>query len=249
MSSTVGRSADSSSSSSGATKRQVSAIAALLIVESLLIAVPLVVLGQAVDWPASLEEPAAWMLPMVAENETALRVGYLVYLAYSLLFLPAIAATVYAFSSPQGWMRPVAQVAVMLAAISALARGIGITRWLTAIPVMADAWPDADPALRQVLSVQFRALNDASGGVGELLGVSAFGAAAVGAAVFAIRHQAPRTLTWLGVIAVIASLLPLVELAGLAPGALTSVGVSCVQVWFLAIAGVLIFRNRSGAQR
>ena len=224
--------------------RKLGATAALLVVESLLIAVPLIVLGRAVNWPASLDEPAQSMLPLVAEHETALRVGYLAYLLYSLLFLPAIMATVFAFTSPQGRLRPVAQLAVILAAISVLARAIGILRWLTAIPSMAVAWPEADPALRQVLSVQFRALNDASGGVGELLGVSAFGAAAVAATVIVIRPRTPRALTWFGAVAVLAVLTPLVELAGVAPGALTSVGVSFVQVWFLAIAALLVVRRR-----
>jgi hypothetical protein len=62
--------------------------AGLLTIEGLLIFVPLAVLGGAIGWPASLGDPAAVALPRLLENEGAVRFGYLVYLAYSVLFLP-----------------------------------------------------------------------------------------------------------------------------------------------------------------
>ncbi|MFF0572705.1 DUF4386 domain-containing protein [Streptosporangium saharense] len=215
--------------------------AALLAVEGLLIFVPAVVLGQAVNWPQGLDDPAAVTLPLVAENEAALRLGYLAYLAYSLLFLPVIAALVTVLTGPEGRLRPVARIAVILAAVSALARGVGILRWLTVMPGLAESWVGADPALRQVLSVQFQAVNDYGGGIGELLGVSALGSAAVACAVIATRELAPTWLTWLGAAVAVASALPL---AGVDAGALTSVGVAAVQLWFLAAAAVLATRAR-----
>ncbi|MEV4098276.1 DUF4386 domain-containing protein [Streptosporangium saharense] len=228
----------------GRSRRRIMGAAALLAVEGLLIFVPAVVLGQAVNWPQGLDEPAAVTLPLVAGNETALRLGYLAYLAYSLLFLPVIAALVTVLTGPEGRLRPVARIAVILAAVSALARGVGILRWLTVMPTLAESWTGADPALRQILSVQFQAVNDYGGGIGELLGVSALGSAAVACAVIATRELAPTWLTWFGAAVVMASALPLAELAGVDAGALTSVGVAAVQLWFLAAAAVLVTRAR-----
>ncbi|WP_283137379.1 DUF4386 domain-containing protein [Rhizohabitans arisaemae] len=223
-------------------RRRVLAAGLLLAVEGLLIGVPLVVLGQAVNWPQGLGDPAGVTLPLVAENEGAVRVGYLAYLAYSLLFLPVIAALVTVCTTTGGRLSPIARVAVILAAVSALARAIGILRWLTAMPTLAAEWAEADPAMRQILAVQFQTLNDYGGGIGELLGVAAFGAAAVVCTTIAIREFAPVWLTWLGVIAAAATTLPLAELAGVDAGALTSVGVTAVQLWFLAAAAFLIMR-------
>ena len=43
-------------------------------------------LGAAVDWPASLDDPASIALPRLAENEGAVYFGYFAYLLYSVLF-------------------------------------------------------------------------------------------------------------------------------------------------------------------
>ncbi len=51
---------------------------------------------------------------------------------------------------------------------------------------------------------------------------------------------APRWLVIAGGIATVALALPLVELAGVDPGPLTSVGTTALQLWFLAAAFVLI---------
>ncbi|MBB5867053.1 hypothetical protein F4553_000432 [Allocatelliglobosispora scoriae] len=213
--------------------------AALFIAEGLLIAVPLVVLGQAVNWPAGLGDPASVTLPLVAAHETGLRAGYLAYLAYSLLFLPVIAVAVGTFAGPAERRHPAARIAVLLAGLSALARAVGILRWLTAMPVLAASWAGADPAMRAVIAVQFGVLNDFGGGIGELLGVAAFGSAAVACATIAIRAAVPAWLTWLGAATAVLAAVPLVELAGVDAGALTSVGVTAVQIWLLALAAVV----------
>ncbi len=69
--------------------------AALLAVQGLLMFVPLTVLGSAIGWPASLGDPAAVALPRLLENEGAVRLGYTVYLAYSVLFLPVAIRTTH----------------------------------------------------------------------------------------------------------------------------------------------------------
>jgi uncharacterized membrane protein len=58
----------------------------ILLAESLLIFIPLTVLGSAINWPQSLGDPADKMLPLLVQNASAVRFGYLVYLVYSILF-------------------------------------------------------------------------------------------------------------------------------------------------------------------
>ncbi|MEV0677614.1 DUF4386 domain-containing protein [Actinosynnema sp. NPDC050436] len=214
--------------------------AALLLVEGLLMVVPIVLLGAAVDWPASLGEPAATVLPRVAENETAMRLGYVAYLAYSALFLP-VALWVTATLAPAGQDSRVARLGTAFAALSALARCVGIIRWLTTMPDLAHAWQSG--ADRAAVEVQYDALNSFAGGVGELLGVSLFAAGWL--LCLAGVADVPRWLRAFTVLTAAALALPLVELLGVDAGALISVGSATVQVWFLATAAHLLRGRRS----
>ena len=63
-------------------------VGAVLIVESLLLFVPVVILGSAIDWPASLSRPADVVLPLIAARSGAVTAGYFSYLVYSILFFP-----------------------------------------------------------------------------------------------------------------------------------------------------------------
>ena len=56
--------------------------AILLIATSLLSFVPLVILGSAIGWPASLDKPAAQQLAAIAQAPQAVAMGYGVYLLY-----------------------------------------------------------------------------------------------------------------------------------------------------------------------
>ena len=61
---------------------------ALLVVQALLLFVPVAILGSAINWPASLSEPPSVVLPLIQAQAGAVRIGYLVYLAFSILFFP-----------------------------------------------------------------------------------------------------------------------------------------------------------------
>ncbi|GLZ36494.1 DUF4386 family protein [Actinokineospora sp. NBRC 105648] len=221
------------------------ATAVLLLVEGLLLFVPLVVLGAAVDWPASLGEPAAAVLPRVAEHEAALRVGYVVYLAYSALFLP-VALWAMGTLAPDRQDSRVARLGVAFAALSTVARCVGIVRWLTTMPDLAHAWQSG--VHREAIEVQYDALNSFAGGVGELLGVSLFAAGWL--LCLAKVASIPLWLKGFTVVTAAALALPLVELLGVDAGALISVGSATVQVWFLVTA-VHVVRGgrRSSAAR
>jgi hypothetical protein len=223
--------------------------AALLAFEALLIFVPLVILGAAIEWPASLDDPASVALPRLLENESAVRAGYIVYLAYSALFLPvAVLATRALTRRDDGdvWVR----LALGFAVASTLARCIGILRWLTAMPALAEAYVAApDDATRASLAAQYNLLNDFGGGIGELLGVSLFAVLWLAATVVAAwRSDTPRWLLAFGAFVALLLAAPLVELGGGDAGPLVTVGASALHFWLLAAAFVIARRSSKGVQ-
>ncbi len=207
------------------------------IVFGLLMFVPLAVLGAAINWPASLDEPGTVLMPLIFEQESAVRLGYVSYLVYSVLFFPTIALIARLLGDST-----TTRLATAFAAISTLARSIGILRWLTVLPALAATYAASGDA---ALPAIFDAINTYGGGIGELLGVSLFAALAIGLlAVRIIRTGAlPRSIGWTGVVAVIALLIPWVEVFGIDAGALLSVSVAVVQLWFLAVGIYLVTRR------
>ena len=109
------------------------------------------VLNSAINWPASLDEPARVNLPIVLEQQGAVVVGYGAYLAYSLLILP-LSVMLYFLLKERGSSSPLLAVAAGVGIISALARALGISRWLFLMPLLAEAYvapvPPKPPARR-----------------------------------------------------------------------------------------------------
>ena len=66
----------------------------LLVFEALLLFVPLIILGNAINWPASLDEPASVNLPLILEQFPAMFTGYSIYFVYSLLFWPWLSLSI-----------------------------------------------------------------------------------------------------------------------------------------------------------
>ncbi len=203
----------------------------------LLMFVPIVGLGVAIGWPASLDEPAEVLMPLILEQEVSVRLGYLAYLVYSLLFFPAIALLGRLLGDTTA-----SRMAVVFAGLSALARSIGILRWLTVLPALALAYrenrDDAIPAV-------FDAINEYGGAIGELLGVSVFGAAAIALLSWRMigSRELPRWLGFFGMVAAAGLLLPWIEVFGVDVGAFLSVSVTIVQLWFLTVGVVLLTRK------
>ena len=200
------------------------------LVFGLLMFVPVIVLGSAIGWPASLDEPATVMMPLLREQAVAVQLGYLAYIAYSILFLPAI-AVIGRLAGDSALVR----IAIVLAAVSALARSIGIVRWLTVLPELAVSGDS--PQL-------FDAINSYGGAIGELLGVSLFGAGAIVTVSLAVRHVLPRWVSISGVIVAAGLVLPWLELFGIDLGPIISISVAGVQLWFLAVGGLLVLKAR-----
>lgn len=204
----------------------------------LLMFVPLLALGAAIGWPASLDLPAAQILPLIPQQQDAVRFGYLVYLAYSVIFFPTIAALGQALGE-----NATTRLASQFALISALARSIGILRWLTAMPALAGLATTSDPQTTQLV---YAAINSWGGGIGELLGVSLFGLIAIALVSKRIFETdvLPRWLGGFGMIAAAALVLPWLEVFGINLGPIISVSVAVVQLWFLALGTTLFLRAR-----
>jgi hypothetical protein len=221
----------------------------LLVFEALLLFVPVIILGGAINWPASLNEPPSVVLPLIAQQADAVRIGYLIYLAYSILFWPLALLTARVVVDGET-LSPMLRIAAGFGIASAVARTLGIIRWLVAMPGLAVIYndPNATEAARTAAEVAYRALNDYGGSVGELLGVSLFAAlwlALLGAA--SLRNGAlPRWLSIFGLFTALALATNLVELFGINLGALITVTTALVQLWFLA-AGIVLLARRSSA--
>ena len=205
----------------------------LLIAEALFAFAPVAVLGPAIGWPASLRSPAAVQLAAIADHPGALSLGYGLYLAYSLLIAPVLIGL--AARTLGSLARPLAATVVAFAALSALARSIGILRWLTVMPVLAQRHAGAEPTARASIELVFDALTSYGGGIGELLGVSVFMAMALlllcGAA---WRHDSmPKWLAGLGLSCGVLLALIAAPALGLPLAAPMALAATLLSVWML----------------
>ncbi len=208
--------------------------ASILIGTGLLSFAPIAILGPAIGWPASLRAPAADQLAAIFKAPGAVAAGYGVYLLFSVLVLPVM--LVVARRVFGSLAHPMAQLVIAFAALSVLARSIGILRWLTVMPQLAAAHASADPQGQAILQAVFRAVNLWGGGIGELLGVALFMAASVSIAMAgALRlRSAPAWLSGLGLVSaalLFGMFLPTVGIAFPVP---IAVSASLVSVWMLA---------------
>lgn len=210
----------------------------LLILEGLLIFVPMAILGAAINWPDSLGQPASVNLPLILEKASAVNAGYFVYLIYSILFFVVILFTARLVAGNETF-NTVLKAAVGLAALSTLARSIGIVRWLSAMPVLAKLYVGGTPESQATISIIYDAVNAYGGTIGEALGVGLFAGLSMLALSIAMFRMpdAPKWLSIFGVVAGIAVMLQSLELFGVDLGALITVLVAVLQFWFLA-AGI-----------
>lgn len=217
------------------------------ILQGLLIFIPTFVLGAAINWPDSLDDPASIALPRLLENEGAVRAGYFAYLIYSILFVVSIALlSEIIFGKNAGILM---RIIIALAIASALARSIGIIRWLVPMYDLADLWKGAGTEeQRYTISTTFEALNSYGGTIGEVLGVSIFAALAI--LLLSIGNFSQKTLpnwfSYLGLISAIGLLWTSTEIIGLNPGdSAIFLGTTIVQLWFLFIGLWLIIRGKN----
>ena len=147
-------------------------LAALCLIGQLaLMQATITVLGGAINWPASLHDPASVALPRLVDHEGEVLFGYGCYMVAALLFVPATAALNARLNVKAG----MAGLLIALAAMSAIAKAIGIGRWLFVMPSLAHVYVAAQTD-QATLGLIFEAINAFAGGIGEVLGVGLIGA-------------------------------------------------------------------------
>lgn len=216
--------------------------AALLAFQAFGIFIPISVLGAAIDWPSSLGFPPDQVLPLIKAQESSVRLGYGVYLAWSLTFA-ASAALIVGLARGDRPMSALSTLAIGLGVASALARAIGIVRWLTGSSALADAYAAAPVGSTERIAIETTqlALNAYGGSVGEDLGVSAFAALWLifAGAVILKDRGLPTWLGWTTFPVAVVVALPAADLLGLTSPVGVAVASTAMQLWFAAAAIVL----------
>lgn len=153
------------------TRAETIALVLLTLSQLVLFLIPVIVLGQAIGWPASLRLPANQALPLVAANPIAIQIGYWGYLLTAVAMVPfGIALRRFAMAHGAGGMLADTMAAFAIAA--GILKTLGIVRWLTTMPMLADLYvATSDSAIRSIIEINYMTLNAYAGGVGELLGV------------------------------------------------------------------------------
>jgi hypothetical protein len=216
-------------------------LAAFLVIVALLAFAPVGILGPAIGWPASLRNPAATQLSAIAANAEAVTFGYGVYALYSLAILPVAVIVAWRVTGLRG---PWAALIVGFGALSAIARLIGILRWLTVMPTLAKSHASGDAATQSTTEQIFNAVNAYGGGIGELLGVALFGGLwLLFAMIAAVRNaQLPLWLSVLGLIAALMQLALFLPALGIASPVPVAIAVTIFVIWLLAFTVVLARR-------
>lgn len=217
----------------------------VLLVQGFSLFAPMAVLGSAIEWPDSLDFAPAKMLPLLREQLDAVRLGYGLYLGYSLLFLVTGVLTVRLAARP-GALGALALIAIGAAAASALARAIGILRWLTGSVSLAEAHaaPELSAEGRVAIESMQAAINAWGGAIGEMLGVAAFAAIwAIATSLLILRdRQLPGWLGWVGLLVGSLVAVPALELFGIAPPVSIAVSTTGIQLWFMALGSFFLWR-------
>jgi hypothetical protein len=237
---------DIPSRSSSAPSRLPYLVAAfVLLLQGFSIFAPMAVLGGAIQWPDSLDYAPARMLPLLLEQLDAVRLGYGLYLGYSLLFLVTGVLTVRLAARP-GPLGILGLIAIGAASVSTLARAIGIIRWLTGSTVLAEAYSvqGLSPDARAAIEAMQAAMNAWGGAIGETLGVAAFAAIwAISVSLIILRdRQLPAWAGLTGLVAGVVVALPGLELFGVAPPVSIVLSTTGIQLWFIALGFLFLWR-------
>lgn len=218
---------------------------ALLLIEFLLIFAPLIILGGAINWPASLDEPASVNLPLILEEAGAVKLGYFLYLIYSVLVIPVALVISRVVAGAQG-PNTLLQIANGFAVGSAVLRVLGIIRWLIPMPLLAQVYTDpaTTAATREAVTIMYEMLNGYAGSVGEVLGVGLFAALWVAATSIVILRDGslPRWVGGYGLLTALALMAGLLEIINIDAGAMLTINVTMLHFWWLAIALIVLAR-------
>jgi hypothetical protein len=217
----------------------------LLLFQAFFIFAPMAVLGGAIDWPASLDFPAEQTLPLIHAEQASVRLGYGLYLAWSLTFAGS-AAVIVRLASGAKPLGALAMLAIGLGVASALARAIGIVRWLSGSAALAEAYAAAPEGSVERVAIETAqtALNAYGGTIGEDLGVGMFAAmwlVCVGVIILKDRGL-PSWLGWLAFPVAAVSSTPSLALVGITSPVDVVVATTGMLLWIAAVAIALLAR-------
>lgn len=227
---------------------------ALLLAQFAIFLVALVTLGRAINWPASLDQPASVVLPLIREQRGPVALGYTSYLLSALLLVPIALLLRRVLDTGMGALfGSVLAVSAAIGAAAGVLKILGIVRWLVVMPFLADSYvdPAASATARETVMIVYNALNKYAGGIGEMLGVVLFsGVWTLLVAVVLLRSTTlPRWLGWFGLVAGVVVTAGFVEVFGVTiDGLYLTVSGVIWQLWMIAL-GVALLRTRTAAQR
>ena len=129
------------------------------------------ILSSSINWPDSLSDGASKTLPLIRAQWTPVTLGYGAFLLTSLLLIP-ISVLARRVMLERGWDGPMMQASVSFGVLGGVLKILGIVRWFTVMPVLADLYLKAAPgsSVRESLSLVFEGFNAYAGGIGESLG-------------------------------------------------------------------------------
>lgn len=198
------------------------------------------VLAPAINWPASLDEPPAVILPLIVEQSGPVFLGYLSYLVHALLLIPIAALVPSALNMGDGIKRN----AVAFGVLAGFAKALGITRWLFLMPVLATSFvdPATSEASRAAIAAVYEAFNAYAGGVGELLGVGLFAGIWTVLMSAALMRSGARILGGAGIGAALLLFSTLPSVVGIESPVLLTLSGIFWQLWTFAFA-VFLWRR------
>lgn len=217
----------------------------LLIMQWLLMFTALGILAPSINWPASLDQPASEMLPLIIEQRTAVALGYTSYFGSALLLIPIALLLAHVLRASESAL---VRVATGIGVLAGFAKLIGIGRWLYLMPSLAAAYvdPQTSAAARDAIAVNYVAFNAFGGGIGEVLGVTLL--SGVWTALIAVHllrrvNGTPfvRVLGGTGLLAAGLLLVGLAEVYGIGLGPILIVQGFAWQMWMLAL-GIFLLR-------
>jgi Domain of unknown function (DUF4386) len=217
----------------------------LCVATALLAFAPLAILAPAIGWPASLGEPAAHQLKAISAAASAVQNGYGVYLLYSILILPVMAVVSHRVFGTLN--SALAITVIAFAALSALARSIGILRWLTVMPELAISYQAGDAGQRAVIEPIFEAIHAYGGGIGEILGVGLFMALSLSVAMIAAlkNRSLPIWLSGLGLVSSLLLFSLVLPPLGVQAAAPMAIAVSTLSFWMLLFGSCIAFAKNN----
>ncbi|MGL5816944.1 MAG: DUF4386 family protein [Phycicoccus sp.] len=231
----------------------------LLLASAVLAATGAILLGAVFDWPAVLDQPGTVALPMFAEAEGAIRLGFTLELLSSLVLVPAAIGLRHALGRGGSERRDVAaRIVAMFGIAGALFQMLGWVRWPVAVPGLSERFADpaADEVSRAATAAAYDVLNAYAGGaVGEFLGWLFQAPWAIGVPLLALAVVGvPRWFAWVGVLAAVAWVPlivpePYVEVLGSDAVSAVSFGIYTIWYVWLGALGVLLTVRRVGGIR